>query len=532
MSDVLFPPSLAVARSRIRYLDATGVSRSPYGGVTRTAALLGDRLGLSIEATIQGGTSAASAQYRSALMAFINALQGQLGRAYFWDHSYTKRGSFSCPELLTNNDFSNGTTGWTPTNVTLTAQDGVLRATKTIGGTGTDAVQTATVAINIPYVVRVAFKTPSNLASVLNAYSTGGIAAVFNALAAGQGGVASVAVVPTGTSLTCDAYDSSSGGTAGNYWEAVWASIARCALADNAPNLLLQSQTFDVTWTTGGGSTSLIANQGTAPDGTVTGDYIRETSTLNVEHYMQQAVTVSSAVQDFTFVCSVASVTRGWAVVRLFENTGNTEVRVWVNLATGALGTSATGANWANIRTSVVSQGSGWYRVSVTGRKTNAATALTAIISSATADASLSYAGTVSQNAIVLWGASLAASSFSVAYTVTTTVASTGTAQTGNTINLKGLPVSTNGLLLAGDQVEVVTSRGSELKIVTAPLNSDASGLGLLQFSPRLRGVPADNAAVIINRPMGKFVYSGNNIEWSNDPGVFSAAAFDFEEAT
>ena len=71
-------------------------------------------------------------------------------------------------------------------------------------------------------------------------------------------------------------------------------------------------------------------------------------------------------------------------------------------------------------------------------------------------------------------------------------------------MNLKGLPASTNGLLLAGDFFEV----NNELKQCTAPLNSDAAGLGFVQFRPSLHTPPADNAAVIISNPLGRFMIS------------------------
>jgi len=106
-----------------------------------------------------------------------------------------------------------------------------------------------------------------------------------------------------------------------------------------------------------------------------------------------------------------------------------------------------------------------------------------------------------------------------------------GAAQTGSALAVKSLPASTLGLLLTADLFEVITSLGSELKYLTAPLNSDASGKGYLQFEPPLRGVPADGAPIIVHQPMGRFLYMGSFPTWINDPGVISSATFDFEEA-
>jgi hypothetical protein len=89
------------------------------------------------------------------------------------------------------------------------------------------------------------------------------------------------------------------------------------------------------------------------------------------------------------------------------------------------------------------------------------------------------------------------------------------------------LPVSTNGLLMPDDEIQV----GNELKLVTAPLNSDAAGLGYLQFEPPLRGAPADNAPVILHEPMGRFLFTGELVGWDHEPGIITRASAEFEEA-
>lgn len=102
-----------------------------------------------------------------------------------------------------------------------------------------------------------------------------------------------------------------------------------------------------------------------------------------------------------------------------------------------------------------------------------------------------------------------------------------GASQTGCGLNVDSLPTSTNGLLLPGDQVQI----GDELKIVTAPLNSNGSGQGYLQFSPAIRTAPADNTPVIIHRPMGKFLMSGGENGWVTIPGDYSNASLSLTEA-
>ena len=105
-----------------------------------------------------------------------------------------------------------------------------------------------------------------------------------------------------------------------------------------------------------------------------------------------------------------------------------------------------------------------------------------------------------------------------------------GASQAGGLLLVDGFGSSLTDVLLAGDQVEVITSVGSELHILTASLQSLGSD-GYLQFGPVMRGTPADNAAVIVYRPMSRWLFTGTAPEWSNEPGVFSSAQLDFVEA-
>ena len=102
-----------------------------------------------------------------------------------------------------------------------------------------------------------------------------------------------------------------------------------------------------------------------------------------------------------------------------------------------------------------------------------------------------------------------------------------GASQTGTGLIVASLPVSTDGLLLPGDQVQI----GSELKLVTAPLNSDGSGNGYLQFGPSLRASPADNDPVVVHQPLGKFLLESNENGWESTPGTYTSAEVNLVEA-
>jgi hypothetical protein len=198
----------------------------------------------------------------------------------------------------------------------------------------------------------------------------------------------------------------------------------------------------------------------------------------------------------------------------------------YFNVSTGAVGTTATGANWSNVRAFTSSLGNGWFQFSIVGKKTNAATSVSPVVFLATADnTSTNYAGNTSAF-ISAWRPTLAQSSVPVRLTQTTTAAPTGATQSGGRLYVKGLPASVSALLQTGDFVEI----NGELKQLSASLNSDASGLGLMQFRPGLISAPSDNDPVIVNNPMGRFYFVG-------DPrivehyGVYTDFEFDLLEA-
>lgn len=534
MADILLLPWLKHARTRVRYMDNTGVSRSPYNGVTKTGSFGGDRLAASIEFTAQGGKT--TQRERTALIAFLAKLRGRQNRAYLTDNANRLRGSFPATELLSNNTFASGTTGWSAVNSSShTVSDRVSRVGLGNGavGAGYGIGPSASIAVTqyAPYAVRAFVESgrgtvSGNLSALIGSslgagdYSSGG------SLTAGM--LTSAGVIYGTTAVPFIGGLKVSGNFSADYFVLPYTSFSRCALGDNAPNALLQSDDFTTTWTNTRSTDS--ANADVAPNGSTTADRIIEDGTASNTHLISQSVTVTSAVLDYAFGVALKAGTRTWVRLTISEATGGSNTSCYFNLSTGVLGTIGTGANWADTRAFIVGMGNGWYHCCVVGRKTNAATSLSANISLATADNVSSYSGD-GTSYISAWRGTLAQSSVPTRLAQTTTVASTGTSQTGSALHIKGLPASESALLMPADQFEVITSRGSELKIVTAALNSDAAGLGYLQFEPPLRGVPADNAPIIIHEPMGRFIFGGEIPEWVNEPGVFTTASADFEEA-
>ena len=98
-----------------------------------------------------------------------------------------------------------------------------------------------------------------------------------------------------------------------------------------------------------------------------------------------------------------------------------------------------------------------------------------------------------------------------------------GGSQTGDALNVDGLPASTDGLLLPGDWISV----GNEIKMVTAMLGSNSAGEGYLQFTPPLVRSPLDNDPVVITDPMGKFLAS--NFKILNKFSTTAEVSYDLE---
>lgn len=97
------------------------------------------------------------------------------------------------------------------------------------------------------------------------------------------------------------------------------------------------------------------------------------------------------------------------------------------------------------------------------------------------------------------------------------TVLVNGANQTGKSLNVDGMTLSTNNILMAGDYFQLGTGINSRLYMATKPLNSNGSGQGVLEFTPPLRASPADNQSVIVNSPRGLFRLSENAAQWDAD---------------
>jgi hypothetical protein len=524
MADITISAALKFARSRFRYIDQTGVTRGFYTGAAQTTSFGGDRVGATIDFTPSGGATTTGKAERAQMLAFLMSLRGKQNRVYVADAANdTGQGTFPATELFSNTDLS-GTTSWlTDTKYSLTASDGVLRSSFILQGTtGYPARQTITTTQFAPYasrfVVRQGRGTFSAIYPLLDGSASNGLTSSL--------GYAVNGMVAQNASGLAGLFDNSTTGlVVGDYIDILFASAARCALVDAGGNLFTKSDELNhADWTKT--EATIGTDTQTTPYGTASGDKIIP-STNNASHYVSQTKVVTSAAQD-VFLGGVFFAD-GYNFIRLHiaENTGSTSAVQVFNLNTGAVGaTSATGANWSNLRPIIRSMGGGWYYCGLIARKTNAATSISGLFVVQNADNTSTFAGN-GTSGVVGGRLTMFPSSSFMELIESTTAAVAASTPTGSALRLKGLPVSTSDLLKIGRWIEI----DGQLKMVTSALNSDAAGLGYLQFSPPLRRAASDNLPVIVNRPMGRFLFAGDSPGWDNEPGIISMASIDLEEA-
>lgn len=106
-------------------------------------------------------------------------------------------------------------------------------------------------------------------------------------------------------------------------------------------------------------------------------------------------------------------------------------------------------------------------------------------------------------------------------------VVNPGAASCFNSVLVDAMPADTDGVLLAGDRVEIA----GEFKTLTADLHSDDVGSGQLMFEPAMRSpVIIDNAPVVVHQPMMRGILAEDAVTPTR-PGLFSDFSFTFMEA-
>jgi hypothetical protein len=523
MADQMLPDALRQARSRFRYVGNTGITRGAYNGIAQTTGMGGDRVAASIDFTFHGRNSTLGRSQRAQLQAFLMRLHDKQNRVLLGDAAHAgPRGSFAAPELLTNGDFSNGTTGWTASNgFDITAADSVLRP-RFDGTFSTPQVRQSVSGLTqyAPYVMRSLLSSGKGLSG-----ATLGPRLSDSTYSADAGsttrGYLKAMLVPISTTGTAYAVLSTglAAPLAGDFIFVNFASLSRCFLVDGGGNRLFRSDELQTTWSPSGAS--VVANNDVAPDGTLAGDDLNEdTSTGN--HVISQTQSRTAAVADLCAYGYFRRVTGTRDVTLRVDDGGANGGSALFDLSSGAVSAVTSAGTGSDVRAYAVNAGGNYWFCSVIARCPSSSSIRA--LAYMTDGGSISYTGTT--GIIRCWRLGAYQSGVPTRGAQTTSAAVAAETQQGVGLYVKGLPVSTSGLLLQGDWVEI----DGQLKMVTAALDSDAAGLGYLQFSPPLYRSVSDNTPIIVNKPMGRFMLAGD-ASWLNEPGLLSSASIDLEEA-
>lgn len=106
-----------------------------------------------------------------------------------------------------------------------------------------------------------------------------------------------------------------------------------------------------------------------------------------------------------------------------------------------------------------------------------------------------------------------------------------GASQTGNNLNIDGLPASATGYLKAGDYIQLGTGASARLYKVLEDVSSNGSGEATLNLWPDLRSSPNDDATVVVSNAKGVFRLTSNEAVWTINNAGFYAINFAAVEA-
>ena len=519
MTELIWPPSLRVSSAEWGLIGNAGESRSPLNGVSQTIDRSGDRWRVTL--TVENASNRASIAERRIAESFLASIRNKNNRVWITPPGDSLTGSFPAAELFTNADFSNGTTGWSAQQCTLSVTDRVMRLTAARTSTAAIGIsQSPTVTQYRPLVARGFYGPRTRSGLTLGIYSNGA-----GNYATDRQGLQAVSWVPLSTSAGATypiVYD---GGwnvsITGDWIDTPFVSLANCALVDNGGNYMLQSDAAQTTWAAT--NVTVSANAHTAPDGTSTADGLIEDSSTGF-HFLQQSYTRASVAEGWCAYADMASVASSRnGALDVSDGAGNGSTCIF-DLTAGTAGTPNISGTATNARAFIVALGNGYYRCYLIARlPASTTTRMQVLISNGS---TLSYAGNGSGR-ISVWrmGANRTAIPSRATATTTTVVAPAN--QTGGGLYLKGLPASTQNLAYAGDWCQI----GDQLFKLTAALDSDAAGLGYLQISPNVRAPFADNAPVIFNQPMAKMRLADEEMSWTRAPGGFGTFKLSFEES-
>ena len=106
-----------------------------------------------------------------------------------------------------------------------------------------------------------------------------------------------------------------------------------------------------------------------------------------------------------------------------------------------------------------------------------------------------------------------------------------GASQTGDFLNIDGLPLSETGYLLAGDYIQLGSGSTATLHKVLEDVDTDGLGAATLNIFPSIRTAPADNAVVTVANCKGNFRLATNETSWDINTASIYGITFGAVEA-
>lgn len=106
-----------------------------------------------------------------------------------------------------------------------------------------------------------------------------------------------------------------------------------------------------------------------------------------------------------------------------------------------------------------------------------------------------------------------------------------GAGQTGESLNIDGLPVTATGYLKVGDYIQLGSGSTATLHKVLEQVNSNGIGQATLNLFPAIRTAPADGATVTVANCKGVFRLNSNMTDWDINNASFYGITFSGVEA-
>jgi hypothetical protein len=315
------------------------------------------------------------------------------------------------PELVTNGDFSDGSTGWT-LDAAATVSGGTLNISTAISLVV--ASQSFSLTAGKMYEVRATCTSRTSGAAGIGT-KTGATVSAFTITAAGDyrayifAGTANdgIRVFSTGAGFTGSIDNISVKELPGNH--RFQSTSANRPVVSARVNLLTKTEQFeDAVWQRAGvnrqilpfGSGSVV-NATTAPNGTTTADLVVPNTTSAVHYVGSQANT--SAAGTYKIICYAKPSGYSWILLQL--GSGGNGAGTYFNVSTGQIGSNRVyGTGFSASSPDITPVGDGWYLCEVVVTATAALGYADIVFSNGNGDANLTFAGN-GTSGIFIWGA-------------------------------------------------------------------------------------------------------------------------------